>query len=447
MKSTNNQDTIIAKHVVQTVVPKGTAIFGYFEEQTFLAEKLCNAALFRIRQRFTMMDKEKLTGNEKQILKEIELTCSEYHRKIPGRNLSYVFLEKMMRATKNPDFFSGLPMQTAQQLLKRAVRDFKGWRNALKSYKKDPSVFTGKPKMPGYSKKGAGTVVFTNQDCVYKDGFLKFPLTDERLKVYLPEGTVLKEVHVKPFYGSFKVICIYDIEVLPIDLKDRSSSIDFGVENIASLVINDGTSVIYKGGALKAMNQWFNKQRAHLTSHVKHSAALDALSRNRDNFMRDQLHKISSDIVKRLVRAGVSVLVLGKNKLQKQNVNIGRKNNQAFVNMPLYTLQRMITYKAEEAGITVICQEESYTSKASFLDDDPIPVYGKGKSPSFSGRRKGRGLYISKNGIVINADVNAAANILRKALPDTIIPKKMSLEVVRFYDLNKCTPVKRIAGA
>ena len=112
-------------------------------------------------------------------------------------------------------------------------------------------------------------------------------------------------------------------------------------------------------------------------------------------------------------------IVIGHNTFWKQNSNLGKVGNQNFVQIPFYKFVKQIEYRAENLGIRIIMQEESYTSKASFLDKDDIPVYGKTEGePSFSGTRYQRGMYRSKDGTVLNADLNGSANILRKAVPD-----------------------------
>ena len=130
------------------------------------------------------------------------------------------------------------------------------------------------------------------------------------------------------------------------------------------------------------------------------------------------MHKVSSDVISHCLNNEIGTVVIGKNKGWKQNINIGHINNQNFVSIPFNILIAMIQYKAEREGIKVIIREESYTSKASFLDDDLIPNYNEITTPSFSGRRIQRGLYKSKDGVVINADLNGAGNILRKEFPD-----------------------------
>lgn len=166
------------------------------------------------------------------------------------------------------------------------------------------------------------------------------------------------------------------------------------------------------------------------------------------------MHKIASDIVAFCLNSGIATVVIGKNKNWKQRANIGHVNNQNFVQIPLETLRRMITSKAEAVGIMVVVQEESYTSKASLVDGDNIPVYGETMEdkPVFSGRRTKRGLYRTQNGRLINADLNGAGNILRKYNADAFEKWEdfqfLDRIIVRKYpELNKRIPVKGIEAA
>lgn len=226
--------------------------------------------------------------------------------------------------------------------------------------------------------------------------------------------------------------------------------------------------MLYKGGALKSANQWYNKQMADCRSlamkghtadeaaklGLLHTKKMQSLSRRRNQFFHDTMHKIASDIVHFCLASGITTIVIGKNKNWKQKSNIGHVNNQNFVQIPLETLRWMITYKAESAGLIVVEQEESYTSKASLVDGDEIPVYGKETKNlvAFSGRRIKRGLYRTGSGQIINADLNGAGNILRKYIPDAFKDRKdfvfLDQILVRNYPcLNKRIPVKGIGAA
>ena len=457
--------------VKQTEYPELTALFI---KCGVLSTNLYNAGLFRVRQNFTMHGKETLQPLEQEVKREIERTVQEKHLGNPGRCLPYLFLEKLMRVTKNPDFFAGLPMQTAQSVLRQACTDFKSWLASCRQYKKDPSGYLGCPRMPHYKKKGSlSSFVFTNQDCrvLGKDGrsFLKFPSVRGCL---LPLGPVpgrLKQVEVKPYYGEFLVLCVFetgeDCAPLP---AGASCGIDLGIDNTAALVSSNGDCVLYKGGALKSANQWYHKQMAYYRSctmqgktpqeaaerSLLSTRRMQSLSRKRNQFFHDAMHKIASGIVRFCLDSGITTIVIGKNKNWKQRPHMGRVNNQNFVQIPLESLRYMITYKAQAAGLSVVEQEESYTSKASLADGDLIPVYGKEPAGgvSFSGHRIRRGLYRTKTGRLINADLNGAGNILRKYDPEAFQNEKdfsfLERILVRDYpDFNKRIPVEGIEAA
>ena len=411
-------------------------IFAFAEQYSKLAKALYNAALFRIRQVFTGWDKgDNRTPLEQSVFDEIECAKEAYGNFSCRRVLSYPSLDKILRANRNPDFFAGLPMQTAQSIVRQAVTDFKAWLEALKAYKKDPSSFTGKPKMPGYCKADKKTFKVTNQDAALyptKDGkgcLLKLPKMDHnRIPFsYLKDTSNLREIVFKPYYGKYIMTFIIEDMAPPFypDLPNMAG-MDFGTDNIAAIACTDGSSVVYKGGAILSANQFFAKQKASavsiLTKGKKHrhvsSAFLNDLSLKHDCFLKDQMHKLSTAIVRYCIAHRIGILVVGTNRLWKQHASMSKKNNQKFVSIPHEKLRWMISYKALVAGIEVIWQEESYTSKADCTAGDLIPVYGKEKThPVFSGRRIERGLYLCKAGYCINADCNGAANILRKAFP------------------------------
>lgn len=370
---------------------------------------------------FTGYDKEHRTENEVEVFQEVALLQRSYPNMHVRRVISYTHLEKMMRVTENADFFSGLPRQTAQQMVKQSVTDFKNWLASLREYKKHPEKYLGKPKMPRYKKSDLTTVIITNQDAVlYRDDIgmsLKLPLQKQRLYFSnLSSDPVLKEVKIKPYYGRF-LLCLTLEE--PDVAFDPSGShvcaIDLGTDNFAAIVCDDYSSAIYKGGAVLSKIQWFHKQRAKYVSIITKG--------------HEKKHAVS----KRL-----------------RDLSFHYAN---FVSMPITLLRTMITYKALNASIRIIEQEESYTSKADLIANDRIPTYGvDDKDASFSGKRIKRGLYRCSNGMILNADCHAAANIMRKAIPDIWKDTRdytfLSVpDVYGFHKLNpKGIPVKGIAA-
>ena len=369
--------------------------------------------------------------------------------------------------TDNPDFLAGLPMQSAQNVLKQAVQDFKDWLKALSDYKKHPEKYLGRPRMPRYKRSGVTTFTLSNQDAVlyFTDHgtLLKLPLVPERL--YLPNlsnKAVLKEVKVIPFYDRYIISLTLEEPDVAFDPSgSHVCAIDLGTDNFAAIVCDDYSSAIYKGGAVLSKIQWFHKQRAKYVSIItkghekKHAVSkrLRDLSFHYANFVKDQCHKISRSIIDFCMEHQCGTLILGVNLLWKQRSNMNKINNQNFVSMPITLLRTMLTYKALNAGIRIIEQEESYTSKADLIANDRIPTYGvDDKDASFSGKRIKRGLYRCSNGMILNADCHAAANIMRKAIPDIWKDTRdytflSAPDVYGFHKLNpKGIPVKGIAA-
>ena len=457
----------MAFSVTQRVISSEDMIYSYCDDFCRKAKLLYNAALFRIRNIFTGYEKEHRTDNEEDIFCEVH-ALQDVHPQIHVRKvISYNHLEKLMRVTENPDFFIGLPMQTAQAMVKQAVTDFKNWLASLREYKKHPEKFLGRPKIPHYKKQDLATVIITNQDAVLYPSetgvSLKLPIIKKRLSFSnISEHAFLKEVRIKPYHGRF-LFCLTFEEPEPVieTSMPYTCAIDFGIDNFAAIVCDDGSSAIYKGGAVLSDTQWFHKQKAMyisiLTKGHKNryatSKRLADLSYHHANFVKDQCHKISRSIIDFCVDHYAGTLIFGVNPLWKQNSRIGKINNQKFVSMPIAFLRAMITYKALNAGIKIIEQEESYTSKADITTKDYIPTYGvDDKDAQFSGLRIKRGLYRCADGTILNADCHAAANIMRKAIPDIWKDTRdytflSAPDVYGFHKLNpKGIPVKGIAA-
>ena len=457
----------MAYRVTQRIISSDDLLYPYFDDLCRKSKLLYNAALFRVRNIFTGYDKEHRTENEVEVFQEVALLQRSYPNMHVRRVISYTHLEKMMRVTENADFFSGLPRQTAQQMVKQSVTDFKNWLASLREYKKHPEKYLGKPKMPRYKKSDLTTVIITNQDAVlYRDDIgmsLKLPLQKQRLYFSnLSSDPVLKEVKIKPYYGRFLLCLTLEEPDVAFDpSRSHVCAIDLGTDNFAAIVCDDHSSAIYKGGAVLSKIQWFHKQRAKYVSIItkghekKHAVSkrLRDLSFHYANFVKDQCHKISRSIIDFCMEHQCGTLILGVNLLWKQRSNMNKINNQNFVSMPITLLRTMITYKALNAGIRIIEQEESYTSKADLIANDRIPTYGvDDKDASFSGKRIKRGLYCCSNGMILNADCHAAANIMRKAIPDIWKDTRdytflSAPDVYGFHKLNpKGIPVKGIAA-
>ena len=413
------------------VIKPGSKLSSYCEEMCSEAKLFKNTVIFRCRQLLSANQKGYmgLQLNEKEVLCEFKLTEGPF-KKIDSKYYlpGYFHFDYLFKVTNNPDYYNHLPMQSNQQIIKEVLADFKSYFKGIKAYKKNPESFTGKPKFPGYCKSERISFDITNQDCVVKTikegySYLKLPKTKLTVNLGRLKLGRLKEVTIKPYYDTYK-ICIVSEEpdTEPIDLDyEKHLSLDLGIDNFAASGNDCGLApFIIKGNEIKSYNQWFNKKNAYLHSQLpkeQHSSQqIQMLWKKRNHKMTDFYNKSASFVIQYCIDHKIGNLVIGKNPKWKQSLEMGKKNNQNFCYISHAHFIRKVTEMAEHRGIQIIIIEESYTSKASFLDNDEIPVYGKVNHFGFSGKRIHRGLYQSKDGLLINADVNAACNILRKAV-------------------------------
>ena len=199
---------------------------------------------------------------------------------------------------------------------------------------------------------------------------------------------------------------------------------DLGINNLVTAVSSNGKSFIIDGRRLKSINQWFNKENARLQSikdkqHFggKSTNRQKTIARNRNNKVNDYMNKAACKVIDYCIANDIGTLIVGYNETFQRNSNIGKQNNQNFVNIPYGQLRNKLEYLCELNNIIFAKQEESYTSKASFWDKDEMPVYNADNPTEyqFSGTRVHRGLYKTANGKTFNADINGALNIMRKS--------------------------------
>ncbi len=339
--------------------------------------------------------------------------------------------------------YKAFPAQSAQQTLKLLDKSWVSFFAATKEYAKHPEKFMGRPKMPRYKEKdGEHILVFTNQQVKIKDGILIFPgKLPLEVKTRLSDETNLREVRIIPRGANY--ICEIVYEKISEDgyinrrwyAKNKNiAGIDSGLRNVVTIANNIGLKpIVIKGGVLKSTNQFYNKNRAQLQSiydlqGIKHGARMDNLTDWRNAKIKTVMHIISKKVVSYCVENNIGTIVIGKNDGWKQEANMGKKNNQNFVQIPHFKLIQMILYKAEEQGIDVRLQQESHTSKCSFLDDESVEHHEQ-----YAGKRVSRGLFVSSTGKIINADVNGALNIIKKAVPNAFAK---GIEGVRLHPFN-----------
>jgi IS605 OrfB family transposase len=335
-------------------------------------------------------------------------------------------LEKQLKTNQN---FKFLFAQAAQQTLRGVAESFKSYKELSRKFKE--GELENRPRLPNYRKKGGlGGITYPKQALRLKGDKVRIPL-GMKVKVafkvdsfLLPFPTNLdfkkiREIRILPRNGCFYVEWVYKLEPQQIELDTQKVlGIDHGIDNWLTCVSNRGTSFIIDGKRLKSVNQFYNKQIATIKENKPQgfwSKRLSRITEKRNRQMRDAVNKAARLVINHCLENGIGRIVFGWNKGQKNGINIGKKNNQKFVQIPTAKLKERIKQLCEQYGIEFIETEESYTSQASFLDDDFLPTFGaKPESWKPSGKRVKRGLYRTRNGFLVNADANGSGNILRK---------------------------------
>lgn len=311
----------------------------------------------------------------------------------------------------------------AAATLQILINNWNAYFSALKSFAKFPEKFKERPKPPGYLKKNGEFVLSLDGSRIsHKNGIIKFSKALNGLVVPFNKAEKIQQVRIIPKTNHYIIEVVYRIEV-PDKKPDNSRylSIDLGVSNFATIISNvEGFKpLVMNGKGLQAINQYYNKQIAHykeVTERVngsKWSNRLSQITDKRNARINDQLHKMSRYIINAAKNWNISQIVIGYNPEWKQNVNIGKVNNQKFVQLPYLRFIHKLMYKGDNEGIDVICHEESYTSKTSFIDGE----YPQQRE-QYAGKRVKRGLFKSADGTLINADVNGAYQILKKVSPN-----------------------------
>jgi len=397
---------LVEKHVIK----KTDARFDLIDRAAFASKNLYNAALYEIRQYY--------------------IFCGKY--------LNYEANDKRMQ---KHEAYRSLPRKVSQQVLKLLDKNWKSYFAAIKAYNEDPSKFRCHPRMPGYKdkKEGRNVLVYTMQ-AISKTALRVGIIKPSQLGIEIrTRQRNIDQVRIVPKKaGCYVVEVVYTIDSVQKEVNPLVASVDIGVNNLVALTSNKRGFVprLVNGRQIKSVNQYYNKQirkmQKKMSSNHHTSRELERVAAKRTRRIDHYMHTASRRLIDLLVAEGIGTLVIGKNPCWKQECKMSRKNNQHFVALPHARFIDMLTYKAKLVGITVLVQEESYTSKASFLDLDPIPVYGedededqdweqdqeKKKKHVFSGQRVKRGLYKASNKRKFNADINGSYNIMRKALPN-----------------------------
>jgi putative transposase len=407
----NKENYTAEKHQIK----KNDPLWKELDTLSYRSKNLYNQALYRVRQHY--------------------FNTRKY--------LSYNEVQKQLQKENQIDYVS-LNTKLSQLVLKNLNQNFLSYFASIKTYKTDPSKYKAPPKVPGYlDKKGRYLVEFNIQTIGKKElrnKILKLSGTHSHIKIQndiiilnkvrkgKPIKTLsLKSVKVVPCNDSYEIIITHELPIKKEKSKEKDpnkcGAIDLGVNNLATVTTNikGVRPFIINGRPVKFINAYYNKSLSELKSEEDKTKSkrkkkrirreIEKLTRKRNNKINDYMHKSSTLLVNQLDSFGVSTIVIGRNEDWKQEINIGSRSNQNFYFIPHYGFIKKVQYKSDRKTISVKLNEESYTSKCSFLDFEEIC-----KHENYLGRRIRRGLFKSSEGLLINADVAGSGNILRKGV-------------------------------
>ena len=365
----------------QIIVNNKHRWYSMLDELCFKSKNLYNYALYQIRQYY----------------------------KNTNKYLSYYELNTLLSKENQIDYRSLPYAQCSQQILKQIDKQYVSFYNALKSQK----MKNKKIRLPKYKDKenGRNIVIYTNQCFKLKNNILSLKINNNN-KIDINTNLNVQIVRIIHKGNHIVIELIYNKEYeLKCDNK-QYAAIDLGLNNLVTLTSNICQSVIYDGKKLKNINHFYNKRKALLQSKLnenkKTSNRIKRISHRRNNKIKDYMHKVSHLIVAYMETNNLNTLFVGKNSGWKEGINIGKTNNQNFVTIPYNLLIGMLDYKCKLSGIKMIILNEAYTSKCSFIDNEKICQH-----KTYYGKRTKRGLFESKYGHKLNADVNGSFNIMR----------------------------------
>ena len=377
-------------------------LYSICDELCFKSKNLYNAALFEFRQSFFDKDLDTLTW----------------------QNINRIFNQS------NQFDYRELPSKVSNTVLKKLGNNISSFWSLVKK-----SDYNKKVRLPKYLHKTDGRFIveFNKQTFSNKrDEDDNLIICKSSLDLRIPTKVEKpQQIRIIPKVDCYVIEVVYEVEENRLKQNQRVAAIDLGLNNLATVVTNDGDNpILISGKKIKSINQYYNKmtskKKSLLPYNVFTSKPLHRLWLKRNNKISYEIHKITKFLANYFDERDVSKVIIGNNSGWKNGINLGKRNNQNFVNIPYTKFINQLTYKCQLLGITVITREESYTSKASFLAYDEIPNYKDEVIPKFSGKRIKRGLYRSTFR-KINADVNGAYNIMVKENPNYIIGKREQL--------------------
>lgn len=394
--------------VEQHRIKKNHKFFPIIDDLCWKSKNMYNYGNYIVRQEFIETSKEKEQG-----LRE---------------TANWIQYNKLFDMVKDSEPYRELGSNVGQATLRKLDKAWKSFFESIKDYGKHPDKYLGRPKMPGYLPKESGRYECDLDNNKFKviDGYVYFcwkPLKvmNNTFMTNIPEGTKLMQLRFVPKNGEYIMEVVYQIDVPDIkDKSERIASIDLGVDNLMTITTNCGVKpLVINGKPLKSINQYYNKKISEMRSELKkrHNAdwskEMQRFTIKRNNKVDDYIQKATKMVIDFCKENNIDTLVCGYNSGWKQESDMNKKTNQKFVSIPHESIVWRLSYKCETAGILFKTPEESFTSGTSFLDGEESIKENYDKS-----RRVYRGLFVTKKGEEINADVNGSYQIMKKVFPN-----------------------------
>ena len=394
--------------VEQHRIKKSHKFFPIIDDLCWKSKNMYNYGNYIIRQEFVKTSKEKEEG-----LRESAI---------------WIQYNELFHMVKDSEPYKELGNNVGQATLRKLDKNWKSFFKATKEYAKNPDKFLGRPHMPKYLPKENGRYECDLDNNKFKiiDGYVYFcwkplKIMNNTFMTKIPKGTKLFQIRFVPKNGEYIMEVVYQIEVPDVEEKaERIASIDLGVDNLMTITTNCGVKpLVINGKPLKSINQYYNKKISEMRSELKkrHNAdwskEMQRFTIKRNNKVDDYIQKATKMVIDFCKENNIDTLVCGYNSGWKQESDMSKKVNQKFISIPHSSIVWRLSYKCEAEGILFKTPEESFTSGTSFLDgEEPI------KDNYDKSRRIYRGLFVTKEGEEINADVNGSYQIMKKAFPN-----------------------------
>ena len=393
---------VVERHQIK----RNHSSFKEIDHLAFLSKNLFNSIIYLLRQEWFEY-----------------LKFKKENKTLKFKFVTYKEIAKNWAACNHPDY-RALPAKVSQHVLKQAFQTFKSFIVLLKAGEK------ARPPRYKDKLKGRNLLIYTAQAISSKQNMRGIKLSCTNIFAPVQTKNKIHQIRIVPGKHFYTLEIVYERYCKKKRTNINVAAIDLGVNNLATVTFNNDSPIIVPGTPLKSINQFYNKRKGALQSQLHKgqywSHKLSSLTVKRNNKISDYLHKASRYIINYLVSHNISTLVIGRNLEWKQRINLGNKTNQNFVSIPFYKFIGMLQYKAALSGISIIEQEESYTSKCSFLDKENVSQH-----KVYAGKRIMRGLFKTRAGKLINADCNGSANIMKKAIPNVIFTNGIEAVVVQ----------------